>query len=207
MASSADGLSQRLGAPASPGLETLLEQHGPEVRQRLAGRVPDRFRAVLTVDDVMQQTYTDAFLEMESFSADGSGDFRAWLLSLARCNLADALRMLNAQKRGKGRRQVWRLAGRDSHSTLFGYLVSAGGGTPSQTVAVNEACAALKTALTRLPEMYRQVVEMYDLEDRSIEDVAAAIGRSPGAAYMIRARAHDRLRSLLGDASKYLTSS
>ena len=46
-------------------------------------------------------------------------------------------------------------------------LLSAAGTTPSQAVARGEARTALEQAILLLPEVYRQVVRMYDLEDRA----------------------------------------
>ncbi len=48
---------------------------------------------------------------------------------------------------------------------------------------------------------------MYDLEGRSVEDVAGALGRTPGAAYMLRARAHRWLREILGRSSDFFGNS
>ena len=60
-------------------------------------------------------------------------------------------------------------------------------------------------ALGSLPGDYEKVVRMYDLEGRPIGEVAAELGRSEGAVYMLRARAHDRLREQMGPASKFFT--
>ena len=57
-----------------------------------------------------------------------------------------------------------------------------------------------------LPPDYARTIQLYDLEDRSVEEVAAAMGRSAGAVFMLRTRALDRLRVLLGDAALILES-
>jgi hypothetical protein len=46
---------------------------------------------------------------------------------------------------------------------------------------------------------------MYDLEDRAIDDVTKALGRTRGAVHMLRARAHERLRELLGAESIFFS--
>ncbi|MBP7937722.1 MAG: sigma-70 family RNA polymerase sigma factor, partial [Phycisphaerae bacterium] len=48
-----------------------------------------------------------------------------------------------------------------------------------------------------LPETYRRVVEQFDIEFRPPAEIARALGRSVGAVYMVRTRAHDRLREIL----------
>ena len=79
--------------------------------------------------------------------------------------------------------------------------------TPSGAAARAEGAARLKRAIGQLPEPYRRVVELFDLEERPMDEVAAALGRSPGAGYMLRARAHRHLADLLGTASGFLGGS
>ena len=79
------------------------------------------------------------------------------------------------------------------------------GAVYDRQVARGEARSALERGLDALPAPYRRVIEMYDLQARPIDDVASELGRSPGAVYMLRARAHDRLKEQLGTASRYLS--
>ena len=79
--------------------------------------------------------------------------------------------------------------------------------TPSQDAARKEALSALERVIQHLPPVYRQVVEMYDLGGHCVEEVAAAVQRSPGAVFMIRARAHRKLREMMGSTSMYFSSS
>lgn len=195
-------LVQRAKAGDRGAMALLLERHAPSLRRGLAGRIPARLRSVLSEDDVMQQTHLDAALGIERFEDRGPGSFLGWLSAIARFNLLDAIEMLQAEKRGGGRVKVD--AGGDSHTRLYERLGTASQ-TPSRQVAKGEAQSALDRTLGALPVPYRQVIEMYDLQCRPIEDVASELGRSAGAVYMLRARAHDRLKELLGSASRYLS--
>jgi RNA polymerase sigma-70 factor, ECF subfamily len=78
--------------------------------------------------------------------------------------------------------------------------------TPSRVVAKEEAGTFLEAALKGLPPDYEKVVRLYDLEGRSIAEVAAALGRSEGATWMVRARAHDRLRESMGGESRFFST-
>jgi RNA polymerase sigma-70 factor (ECF subfamily) len=191
--------------PDRQTLPQLLERHGPVVRQRLAAQIPRCWQSVLSVDDVMQQTYTDAFLDIDRFVPHGEDSFAGWLASLARCNLVDALRMLEADKRGPERRRSESRVGEDSVTALC-ELLDSPSATPSRQAARDEARTALERAIRQLPDAYRLVVQMYDLENRPVEEVARALGRSPGAVYMVRARAHRRLRELMGATSRYFST-
>ena len=206
LASSDHDLLTQASSGNTQALKELIEEHAPVVRRWLAGKIPDRWRSVLSVDDVMQQTYTDAFVDIGRFVPVGEDSFGAWLMSLAKCNLVDALRMLEAEKRGEGHRRLASPDGADSCMSLYELLVATSS-TPSRHAARDEALAALEFALDQLPDTYRRVVQMYDLEDRPVEEVARVLQRSSGAVFMIRHRAHRRLRTIIGgSASKYFSA-
>jgi RNA polymerase sigma factor (sigma-70 family) len=184
----------------------LLEQHGARIRQRLRKRIPDKWRPVLSEDDVLQQTYADAFHDIGRFDPKGADGFAGWLWRIAEHNLLDGLKMLQADKRPDNRDRVKVADGEDSLDSFLGGLV-ADASTPSRQVARKEAKSLLLRALRQLPSEYRQVVELYDLEGRPSAEVARTLNRSRGAMFMLRARAHSRLRTQLGRASHLLSSS
>jgi RNA polymerase sigma-70 factor, ECF subfamily len=66
----------------------------------------------------------------------------------------------------------------------------------------NETTAALHRTLRDLPERYRDVIILCDLEERSYEDVARLIGRPVGT---VRSRLH-RARALLSAKLKRLNA-
>ncbi|MEW6252178.1 MAG: sigma-70 family RNA polymerase sigma factor [Planctomycetota bacterium] len=197
----ANGLAWRAGE-RQQRLTAWLAAHGPVVRGRIDGRIPARWRAVLSVDDVMQQTYTDAFVDFDQLVSSDEVVFEAWLATIAERNLIDALRMLEAEKRGARGHPIQPLTRNESLTALYGVLASSSS-TPSRNLGRKEACAALASAIEQLPEAYRQVVQKHDLEGVPIKTVAEALQRSPGAVCMMRARAHRRLQALLGRASDY----
>jgi len=151
----------------------------------------------------MQVTYLEAFLRINQLEARTSDGFRAWLDRLAQNNLRDAIRELQRQKRPDPRNQMQSPAG-DSVTTLLDALGGADQ-TASQVVAIRESKQALEKALAHLPPMYAQVVRAHDLEGQSVAEVAQSLGRTPGAVYMLRARALDRLRELLGPESLFFS--
>jgi RNA polymerase sigma factor (sigma-70 family) len=182
----------------------LLERHGPAVRLSLASAIPKRFSSLVTLDDVLQQTYMDAFLDLAKFHSREGSAFGAWLTKLARRNLVDAMRMLRAEKRGGSRIRIEPDATGDTFVSLFDFV----GGisrTPSREAAISESRTAIQKAMPQLPTTYQDVIRLYDLEGRPIEEVAKHLGRSTGAVYMVRARAHDRLAELLGSASQFFS--
>ena len=181
-------------------LEELLAQHGPEVRRRLHGAIGERWQSMLSLDDVMQEAYTDAFLNIGKFVAHGDDAFIAWLTTLARRNLIDAIRILETEKRGGRRRQI-EPAGSDESCVALCERLCTTSSTPSRRAASAETCAALHRAMADLPPSYRTVVQMLDLDAQPVEAVASELGRSVGAVYMLRARAHRCLADLLSSGA------
>ncbi len=186
-------------------LADLLEVIGPDVRERIAGKISRRWSSLIDADDVMQVTYLEAILQIHQFSHGGLDGFRAWLTRLAEHNLIDAVRGLDAAKRPNPARRVQAPAGADSMSELVG-LLGATYTTPSRVAARGEANRFLDDALSGLPRDYERVIRMYDLDGVSIEQVSAQLGRSSGAVYMLRARAHDRLREAMGTAANFFST-
>lgn len=179
----------------SDALAELLGRYAPLLRNALLRGIPRRFQALVTVDDILQETFTDAFLHIARFVPVGPGAFGAWLTTTARRNLADALRSLRTRRRG-GPQSTVALDPEASRALLFQNLV-APDTSPSSAAAKREAAISLNDALQRLPEVYRTVIELHDLQGATMEDVARKIGRTPGAAYLLRLRGLERLRQLL----------
>ncbi len=186
-------------------LGALLQAHAPALSADLRPRIPPRWSGLITVEDILQETFTDAFLSIRKFTPRGDGSLAVWLKKLAHNNLLEAIRALEADKRGGGRRPLSLSAAPDAHTTLFGTLMPQAVQTsPSQHLAREDVRRALAAALAQLPARYRLVIERHDLQGRPIGEAAAELQCSPGGAHLVRNRAMDRLRALL--SSSFSTS-
>jgi RNA polymerase sigma-70 factor (ECF subfamily) len=191
-------LAQRAAAADESALAELLRRHGPQVRAQVETEIAAKWRSVLDAEDVMQVTYLEAFLTINRFRHRGAGSFGAWLLMIARNNLRDAIDELGRQKRPNPDRRV--IPSDESAAILLDKL-GCTSSTPSRDAGRREVSAALESALGRLADDYAQVVRLYDLEGRTASEIARTMGRSEGAVYMLRARAHDKLREDFSSAS------
>lgn len=190
-------------------LAALLAEFGPQTRARIAPAIPSRWQSVLEVDDVLQTSYLEAFLRIRSLSNLGPAAFAGWLTRVAENNLRDAIRELERHKRPQPGQRIEAHRGPtgvDSVETLLDQL-GCTSTTPSRCFAQGELKAALLTALDALPTDYARVVRHYDLEGRPADEVARVMGRSPGAIFMLRARAHDRLREVLAPQARFFSGS
>jgi len=151
-------------------------------------------------------TYIEVVSRIGQFKAGGLGGFRAWVTRVADNNLLDAIRAAQAAKRpNPARRAHMPRNADDSAATLIEVLSGESKATPSRFIARGEAIVAMERMLSTLPADYATVIRLYDLAGQRVEEVAREMGRSTGAIFMLRARAHDRLRDAMGDEGKYFS--
>lgn len=200
-----DELLHAAVAGNTEALSTILEIFDDELATHLTGRIARIYQSVLSVDDVLQITYLEVFLRIHQFRPGSPQALLRWLKSCADHNLIDAIRLLEAAKRPSPKRAVAGSIGSDSITTFVAGLVGTET-SPLTGVGRADVKTRVETALNELPPVYAKVIRLYDLEGRSIADVCERIGRSSGAVHMIRNRAHDRMRELLGTASKFFSS-
>ena len=187
-------------------LEEALGAAAPRLRARIGPKIGRAYTGLISVEDILQITFLEAFLKITSFDEGrGGGGFLSWLSTIAENNLRDAIRGLTARKRADPRKRVVARTRHESYTDLVGAL-GATFSTPSAHAAVDEAIDALDRAIGRLPADYARVVREVDLDGTPVDVVAEAMGRSPGAVYMLRARAHDNLAALMGSASRYFST-
>lgn len=197
-------LIERATAGDAAALRTLLERCGPQLSREMRGQIAPVWRSQIDADDVMQVTYLEAFLQLHTLLVRDAAGFYSWLRRIALNNLRDAIKELERKKRPNPSRRVDGPTSEESYVALVEAL-GATSATPSRDAARREIGGIIERTLERLPPDYRRVIRRCDLEGRDAGEVAAEMGRSPGAIHMLRARAHDRLRALLGSEADFFS--
>lgn len=176
-------------------LEALFERYLPRVRLIVAVRLGKRQRQILEVDDIAQEVLLKIFKGLERVEQRSEGDFRNWLARLVECQIADAVRHANAEKRGGGKVRLFSDVGSDSlRSSLF----PAQGPTPSKAARAREREERLEDALTALQKHHREVIVLRRLCGLSYEEIAAELGfRQAETARKAYSRAMEKLKELL----------
>lgn len=183
----------------------LLDQHAM-IAARIEQQVPASMRAALGVDDLVQETFTDAFRAIGSFSPAGPGAFAAWLGAIADHRVLDAVRAQRAAKRGGAWRRVDVDAGADPDAmAALIDLVAVSERTPSRSVSGREAAAAVQAALSSLRPEYRDALRLRYLLALPVAEVAARMEKTESAVHKLCARGLQRLRESLGDAGRFLS--
>ena len=181
-------------------LARLMEAGCERLRWRLTKRIPRSLRSLFDIDDVLQQSCVDAFRAISNVHLEDQRAFSAWFETIARRNLIDTVRSLRSLKRGGTRQALTVHNLTKSLSDLLGQLF-AHSVTASRQAMTSESIGRLRLAIAKLPEHYRAVVEQYDLQQQTIEQVAQTLGKTVGATFMIRSRAHRLLAEMLGSSA------
>lgn len=178
----------------------LLRRESAPLRAHVEGEIGTRWRPYLTADDVLQETFLDAFRSIHRFVPDGQNSLIRWLKRIASSKIVDAIRAISREQ-ADGRRSPRLVLGLDPYVALLTSLT--GGAVPSATRGLvrAEATALLRRALEHLPDEHRAIVERFDLAGTPMQAIAADLGKTVGASYLARKRALDMLRDSLARES------
>ena len=185
-------------------LEDLLLAHCSFITRHIGPKIPASVRGVLSVDDVLQQTFLEAFRSVYRFQPRTPNSFRVWLKTIADCQLQNMVKALTRKKRGGEFRAINR-AGVDGENSLVALVEVLSGklGTPSAAAIRREAIQAVQVGIAGLPDDQRTAIQMRYLEGKSLDQTAARMGRTPSAVRSLIHRAKQRLRETLGRSSRW----
>jgi RNA polymerase sigma-70 factor (ECF subfamily) len=153
----------------------LVRRHARAVAQFLsaAGAGED-------LEDLVQEAFFRAFRKIESFH--GGASFRTWVMVIG----SNALKDL--RRRQKRRIRLSPLEQDAPHSN-----------TPYEELRAREVEARFAHALGQLPRMQREVFLLRAQQGLSYQEIAAALGTTPGAARVHYHHALQRLKKVLED--------
>lgn len=157
-----------------------------------------RLQTKVDPSDIVQQSLLEAHRGFDDFQGDSPQDWLAWLKHVVQHNVLDADKFYRGAERRDLRREQHPLSHAVS-ATEPAWCPVDPGPTPSQLVIQAERELRLAEAIERLPDDYRQVILLRNVERLPFDDVAERMGRSRGACQMLWARAVEQLRELLKD--------
>ena len=178
----------------------LLVRHHDAVLRAIRGAIPPRLRHVIGAEDLLQETFTEAFRRLGTLRAETDAGFLAWLKAIALAKAANAREAADAKKRGGGRRQISLHAG-DSTSGPRSLLKVLARQTrdPLQRAVHRERLDRLRSTLDGMEEDARRAIELRFLHGAAVSDAARQMGRESGAFRTLCWRALHRLRAALAN--------
>lgn len=166
--------------------ELLMRRHNRKVYRVI--------RSVLNseneIEDVMQQAYLQAFAHLHQF--EGRSSFSTWLIRIAlHESFARRRRLARAAFSGDG--------GQEPQNVID--TLKADGPSPEQHAYAQQLRRVLETAVDELPDAYRQVFMMRDVEGLTTSETGAALGIGEEA---VKTRLHRARAMLRRDVSSQL---
>jgi RNA polymerase sigma-70 factor, ECF subfamily len=137
-------------------------------------------------EDVAQETVIKVYQNLDKFRGDSQ--FRTWVLSIARNEGLGRLRKISS------RREDSLDAGTDEQTGDYTpAILTSWREIPGEALEQKELGNILRNAIEGLPEIYRNVVVLRDIEELDIRESAAVLGISEAS---VKVRLH-RARALL----------
>lgn len=185
-------------------VERARNRDGDAVRlimQRHNRRLYRVARSVLNdeaeAEDVVQETYVRAFTHLDAFR--GEAQLSTWLTRIA---LNEALGRLRRRRTTIGLKDIDSI--NDQGEARVIYLPSARQDSdPEAAAARAEVRRLLEQAVDQLPDLFRTVFVLRDIEEMSIEETAAHLGLRPET---VKTRLHRARRLLRQSLDRTLSS-
>jgi RNA polymerase sigma-70 factor (ECF subfamily) len=140
--------------------EILVRRHN----QRLYRTIRAILRDDRDVEDVMQQAYIDAYMHLDQFR--GTAKFSTWLTRIA---------VNRAIRNGQGERRKLALVSPDADADLAIAYAAAPGLDPEHAMYGHELKTVLESLVDDLPDPFRVVFVMREVEGLSTAETAASL--------------------------------
>jgi RNA polymerase sigma-70 factor (ECF subfamily) len=137
-------------------------------------------------EDAAQETVIKVYQNLDKFRGDSQ--FRTWVLSIARNEGLGRLRKITTRREDSLDAETDEQSGDYTPAILTSWRE-----IPTEALEQKELGAILRKAIEGLPEIYRNIVLLRDIEEMDIRQTAAALGISEAA---VKVRLH-RARALL----------
>jgi len=137
-------------------------------------------------EDAAQETVIKVYRNLEKFRGDAQ--FRTWALSIARNEALGRLRKISTLREDSLDAEVDEQPGDYTPAILTSWRE-----IPAEALEQKELGAILRKAIEGLPEIYRNVVLLRDIEEMDVRETGAALNISEAA---VKVRLH-RARALL----------
>jgi RNA polymerase sigma-70 factor (ECF subfamily) len=201
------------GAPPNPGMLLDAARAGDlSARGRLFDmyrgylkllarlQADQRLQSKLDASDLVQEAFLQAHRAFDQFQGDTEAELTAWLRQILASKMADQMRRYYGSQQRNVRLERELARDLDQSSSALNGDLQAAQSSPSRQAERREQAVLLAAALEQLPEAYREVIILHQLEDLAFPEVARRMGRSVDSVKNLWLRALPGLRRLLGDA-------
>jgi RNA polymerase sigma-70 factor, ECF subfamily len=180
-----------------PALGQLLESYRNYLFLLARVQIGRRIQGKLDVADVVQETFLDVHRKIRQFRGHSEPQFLAWLRRIMVGILANQVRHYLGTKQRDVRLEQQLHEDLDRSSVCLGAHLIAAESSPSTQASRREQAVLLADAMERLPDAYREVIILRQLEGLTFPQVADRLGRTEDSVKNLWARGLARLRRSL----------
>lgn len=166
-------------------------------------QIDSQFHGKFGPSDVVQQTMLEAVRALPRFRGQTEAELLAWLRKVLAHVLAHEVRRYKGAQQRDVTREVSMEQSLAESSLRLRHVLPAAGTSPSRQAVRHEQEVLLAEVLSRLPDDYREVIVLRNLQGLPHEEVARRLGRSAGAVRMLWVRALARLREAMEAAGEW----
>ncbi|MBD8064960.1 RNA polymerase sigma factor [Devosia sp. PTR5] len=171
-------------------VRTLIQRHN----QRLFRTARAILRSDSEAEDVVQASYVKAFTHLDGFRGDAA--FSTWITRIA---LNEALGRARTRRPTVGVEHIELQQEQAGGEIIF---LSAAAADPEQEMARHEIRGLLEGAIDELPDAYRLVLVLRDVEGLSVEETAVQLAIKPDTVRSRLFRARRLLRIAIEQQAK-----
>jgi RNA polymerase sigma-70 factor (ECF subfamily) len=192
-----DAVLQRLRAGDPAGLERLMDRYAARVYRVARGIT----RSDEDAEEVVQDVFLNVFRKIDSFEERSA--LGTWIYRIA-ANAALIKRRGRRFERECSLEDVLPAFREDGHRDgERSFLLADWSRTPDEELLSRETRAVLDRALGGLPDAYRAVLVLRDVEGLSTEETAGALGESIGS---VKSRLHRARMALREQLTRHLAA-
>lgn len=182
----------RRGEPAAT--DTLLQHYAPWLTLLARLQIESHFQGKFDPADLVQQALMEAYRDAAAFRGRTETEFMGWLRKILAHVFAHEVRRYRGTKKRDVSQEISLEHSLDESAHRLRDMLSASQTSPSQRAVRHEEEGRLAAVLAKLPEDYREVIILRNLQGLAHEEVARRMGRNTGAVRMLWTRALARLR-------------
>jgi RNA polymerase sigma-70 factor, ECF subfamily len=188
-------------AGSGPALGRLLELYRNYLALLARLQIGRRLQGKVDASDLVQETFLRAYRDFAQFRGNTEEELLGWLRQILSARLSDLIRHYLGAKCRDVRLERELGADLNASSRVLDQGLMAPHSSPSQQAIRRERAVLLADALGRLPEDYREVIILRQMEGLTFPEVAGRMGKTVKSVEKLWIRALARLRRVLGEVT------
>ena len=179
---------------SDPSSSGYLTDYRAWLRLMARLQLNERWDHKFDASDIAQQTLLEAWKVESQFRGNSQGERIAWLRTILGRVISREIRQYDGTQKRDPKRELSLQHSIDESSILLSQFAASNTNTPSVNADNREQQMIIAEVLESLPDDYRQVIMMRNLQGLSHTEIATEMDRSERAIRMLWLRALKQLR-------------